>query len=59
MFCQVCGVKSFYMPRSNPDGYSVNVRGLEPRTIERVAIKQFDGQNCERHGAELEHHSRE
>ena len=24
-FCRHCGVKSFYIPRSNPDGYSVNV----------------------------------
>ena len=28
-FCSVCGVKSFYVPRSKPDGYSVNLRCLD------------------------------
>ena len=27
-FCKVCGIKSFYIPRSNPDGVDVNVRCL-------------------------------
>ena len=27
LFCRRCGVKSFYEPRSNPDGYSVNAGG--------------------------------
>ena len=26
LFCCVCGVKSFYVPRSHPDSYSVNAR---------------------------------
>jgi hypothetical protein len=25
-FCRICGIKSFYVPRSNPDGIDVNVR---------------------------------
>ena len=29
LFCSVCGVKSFYRPRSNPDGWSVNARCLD------------------------------
>src|SRR3989344_2965363 len=29
-FCRTCGIKPFYVPRSNPDGYSVNVRCLDP-----------------------------
>src|SRR5271154_3399492 len=28
-FCKTCGVKSFYIPRSNPDGVDVNVHCLE------------------------------
>jgi hypothetical protein len=52
-FCRVCGVKSFYVPRSNPDGYSINVRCLDPATITSVKISQFDGQNWEQHGPEL------
>ena len=59
LFCQVCGIKSFYVPRSNPDGFSVNVRCLEPRTITNIKITQFDGLNWEQHAAELAHRSRD
>src|SRR5574339_591834 len=55
LFCRTCGVKSFYVPRSNPDGYSVNARCLEPRTIAKLRITPFDGRNWERHAAELAH----
>ena len=41
-FCRVCGVKAFYVPRSNPDGIDVNVRCLDPATIERVSVSLFD-----------------
>lgn len=53
LFCKTCGIKSFYVPRSNPDGYSINVRCLDRATIKNVTITQFDGQNWEQHGAEL------
>jgi hypothetical protein len=42
LFCRHCGVKSFYVPRSNPDGYSVNLRCLDPATLEAVEIEPFD-----------------
>jgi len=42
LFCRHCGVKSFYVPRSNPDGYSVNLRCLDPATIEQVTVEPFD-----------------
>jgi hypothetical protein len=42
LFCRHCGVKSFYVPRSNPDGYSVNVRCLELSSLEQVDIEPFD-----------------
>ena len=42
LFCRRCGVKSFYVPRSNPDGYSVNLRCLERSTLERIDIEPFD-----------------
>jgi len=58
LFCKICGVKSFYIPRSNPDGYSVNARCLDPGTIEKVNVTPFDGQNWEAHGAELAHLSK-
>jgi hypothetical protein len=41
-FCRRCGVKSFYVPRSNPDGYSVNVRCLDRGTVEQIDVEPFD-----------------
>jgi len=44
LFCSICGVKSFYVPRSNPDGFSVNLRCLdEPKVFTEVSIVNFDG----------------
>jgi hypothetical protein len=46
-FCSHCGVKSFYVPRSHPDGVSVNARCLDSGTIESMSVKSFDGQHWE------------
>jgi hypothetical protein len=54
-FCRNCGVKSFYIPRSNPDGYSVNVRCLDPGTIASMKVDTFDGRNWEDHAHTLSH----
>jgi hypothetical protein len=58
-FCRVCGIKSFYVPRSNPDGISVNVRCLDQETIESVRVTAFDGRNWEAHAEDLAHLSRD
>jgi hypothetical protein len=55
LFCRTCGVKSYYVPRSNPDGFSINLRCLAPDTIEHVTTEDFDGRNWEQHGATLAH----
>lgn len=57
-FCRICGIKSFYVPRSNPDGIDVNVRCLasEPRS---VRVVEFDGRNWEASAGALAHKSRE
>jgi len=57
-FCKICGVKSFYIPRSNPDGYDVNVRCLEPQPRELI-IETFDGKHWERHAHKLSSLSKE
>jgi hypothetical protein len=45
-FCRICGVKSFYTPRSNPDGYSVNLRCLDaPDDFLEIRITPFDGRD--------------
>ena len=55
LFCRTCGVKSFYVPRSNPDGYSVNARCLDPATVEALVVEPFDGRNWEASAAALRH----
>jgi hypothetical protein len=47
LFCKVCGVKSFYRPRSHPKDYSVNARCLDDGTVEMLTVTPFDGQNWE------------
>jgi hypothetical protein len=56
-FCPTCGIKPYYVPRSNPDGYSINVRCLSPQP-KRLTVVPFDGQNWERHAGELRHLSK-
>ena len=57
-FCKVCGVKSFYIPRSNPDGVDVNARCLDEGTMTSISIEPFDGQNWEQNAASLSQLSR-
>ncbi|KAG6515608.1 hypothetical protein ZIOFF_026037 [Zingiber officinale] len=37
-FCKLCGITSFYFPRSNPDGVAVTVSCVDPGTIIHVEI---------------------
>lgn len=59
LFCATCGIKSFYRPRSNPDGWSVNARCLDTTEGLDLRIEAFDGQNWEVHAAALAHLSKE
>lgn len=52
-FCRTCGIKSFYVPRSHPEGYSVNVHCLEPSTIASIRATDFDGRNWEQNADKL------
>lgn len=47
LFCSVCGIKSFYVPRSHPDGFSVNARCLDPGTVETMTVQNFNGKQWE------------
>ena len=49
LFCSVCGVKSFYVPRSHPDGFSVNARCLDPGTVREMSVDQVNGREWEKH----------
>ena len=58
-FCRHCGVSSFYVPRSHPDGIDVNARcldGVDPVTLIR---RSFDGRNWEQAIVELRRHEAE
>ncbi len=52
-FCRHCGVKSFYVPRSHPDGYSININCLDPGTISGMTTQPFDGRNWEENISKL------
>jgi hypothetical protein len=59
LFCRRCGVKSFYVPRSNPDGYSVNVRCLDRTSITCVTVQPFDDNDREASDARVRDLSRD
>lgn len=54
-FCRVCGIKSFYIPRSNPEGIDVNARCLDEGTVTALTIEPFDGRNWEQNAPALAH----
>ena len=56
-FCRTCGIKPFYVPRSNPDGMDVNVNCLDP-VPQDIAVEPFDGRNWEQGGPALAHLSK-
>jgi hypothetical protein len=47
-FCSTCGVKSFYIPRSHPDGISVNARCIDQGSIESMTVQPFDGHDWDK-----------
>jgi hypothetical protein len=48
LFCRICGVKSFYVPRSHPDGFSVNARCIDSGTIQSLTVSPFNGREWEK-----------
>ena len=54
LFCGTCGIKSYYVPRSHPDAFSVNLNCIDlPGEID-VTIKDFDGSNWSENRALLD-----
>jgi hypothetical protein len=47
LFCSVCGVKSFYQPRSHPEAWSVNLNAVDDSSGLSVTVRSFDGRNWE------------
>jgi hypothetical protein len=47
-FCSICGIKSFYVPRSHPDGFSVNARCLDEGTVRIREVTHTNGREWEK-----------
>lgn len=47
LFCRRCGIKSFYVPRSHPDGFSVHARCVDGLDVDQLKITRFDGRHWE------------
>src|SRR5687768_16460439 len=47
MFCNVCRIHPFYVPRSDPDKIDVNVRCIDGIDLTAIKPKPFDGRNWE------------
>ena len=45
LFCGHCGIKSFYIPRSHPDSFSVNLNCIDLPDVVDVTVEDFDGSN--------------
>ncbi|MDR7135335.1 hypothetical protein J2X06_002544 [Lysobacter niastensis] len=54
-FCRHCGIKSFYVPRSHPDGIDVNVRCLDPGTVTHLTVTPFDDNERDAQTAAIAH----
>lgn len=49
-FCPTCGIHPFYVPRSHPDGWSVNAHCLDDTDFaSTIPSRPFDGRNWEDH----------
>ena len=53
MFCGICGIKSFYVPRSHPDAFSVNLNCVDLQDDIQVTLEDFDGRNWSENRTQL------
>lgn len=47
LFCKICGVHSFFIPRINTESYGVAISSVDTDTIKKVNMVHFDGKNWE------------
>lgn len=52
-FCGICGIKSFYVPRSHPDSFSVNLNCVDLQDGIKVSLEDFNGRNWSENRAQL------
>lgn len=53
LFCKICGIRSFYQPRSHPESWSIDFRCLGQGHDIKPEIEEFDGRNWEKARADL------
>ncbi len=53
LFCRICGVKSFYQPKSHPECWSVHLACLDDASRLSPEITDFDGKNWDRAATRL------
>ena len=54
-FCRHCGIKSFYVPRSHPHGFSVNARCLDGIDVAALKVVAFDDRDRDAATAAVAH----
>jgi hypothetical protein len=54
LFCSICGIKSFYQPRSHPVAWSVNLNALDDASGLTIRFAAFDGRDWEKAHAALD-----
>ena len=54
-FCRHCGIKSFYVPRSHPHGFSVNARCLDGVDVAALKVVAFDDRDRDAATAAVAH----
>ena len=51
LFCQHCGIHSFYLPRSHPNHWDINLNcldaAIDPNFLNQFVIQDFNGQAWE------------
>ena len=54
-FCSICGIHSFYHPRSHPDWFDVNLHCLDEDVLSNFEVQFFDGENWEENIEKIRH----
>lgn len=54
-FCRHCGIKGFYVPRSHPNGFSVNARCLDDIELAALNLIPFDDRDRDAAMAAIAH----
>lgn len=54
-FCSICGIHSFYHPRSHPGWFDVNIHCLDDVGLSHFEITEFDGANWEKNIEKIRH----